>query len=125
MYVTGLGVQDVYTEGYVNVIGSDVKVTAYPQVVHVDLSSVGTNPTVDYMAEDQSGNTAVCRIQLRIEGRSFLSKNSPFETVLHSKGLHIASGKAMIVALVLDILFAFFASLHTLWILIMSPQLQR
>ena len=69
VYVMETGVQDVSTADYVNVIDDDAEITAYPSIVHVDISSVGTNPTVDYMAEDISGNTAVCRIQLRIEGK--------------------------------------------------------
>ena len=46
--------------------------------MYVDESSIGRNPTVDYLVSDISGNTAVCKSQLRIEGRLFNSQEHLF-----------------------------------------------
>ena len=58
------------TSGFVKTNEEDVIIESYPPVMYIGLSMVGINPVVDYKAIDRSGNTAVCRSQLRIEGGS-------------------------------------------------------
>ena len=72
IYAPTIGVNEVFTNTsrFVSVIESDVITEAYPPVMYIAINTVGLNPVVDYKAIDRSGNTAVCRSQLRIEGRS-------------------------------------------------------
>ena len=85
IYAPSLGVKEIITNtsAFVDVIEEDVRIESYPPVMYIGQSMVGINPVVDYKAIDRSGNTAVCRSQLRIEG-----------------GLDVGDGEEMVRALV-------------------------